>query len=876
VTRRHFRGRTFTSRFAATSIAALLGLSLSARVAHAGEKEEARRHYKAGMEAIQNGQYDKGVEELKAAYDILPHPNVLYNIARAYAESGDLEKALETYRQYLTFNPPDKDEVEGVVRAIEARLSKAKAAAAAAAVAAASPAATTTPPATGTGEEPAEGTPAEPRTAGGSKPAGTPTSGEPSVAAPGEGELGKLKDTGEYDESVSTASKAAQSPLDSPNSTYVITEQDIRLSGVTTVPELLRRVPGMDFMQVTPTDYDLSIRGFDGKLSNKLLVLVDGRSVYLDFLGTTFWDTLTIGVEDIERIEVVRGPGSALYGADAFAGVVNIITKAPGEGKSGVSAAVGTQKGAPLSSYHGTLSLTGRVGEWNYRASAGFDQVPRWSREVAPTRVDITFQGQQQNVATTTERVDLRFTRRLSKDVLFGIGTGVMEFGARDFYGIGPLTDLTGRGQIGDVTTYVTSPNWNFRAFWNRLQAEAGLTAAYAGDPNYYFSRSRQNIIDGELEYTTAIKSGEKHGAECGPTAKPDAVCYDLQNDLHVGVGYRFKSIDWTYLDATHSENHFAIYAQDTVHIGEDFLLVGSLRGDYVPYLGKVIPSPRGSIIYKRTKDDAVRLTVGSAFRAPSFLESYLDFRGTTPLTGAEFTSQGIRGDDPTSKTQPERILATEIGYQNQASEYYAFEINAYFNRVSDLIVLSPVNPPSPSTVARGAPSYNPTTGRYAVALGGWANDCQIFNVFGGEASIRAFPITGLDVYASYAYNTSRQTAPAGCQATIEDQRTSHHKVTAGAQIRTKFGLEGAFDVSYVGSQLWSEQLLDFASRQLVYQSFPLKEQITANARVGYRFRTEPLELSLSSTNLTNTIVRDHPFGQLIGRRVMFMTSYRF
>ena len=77
------------------------------------------------------------------------------------------------------------------------------------------------------------------------------------------------------------------------------------------------------------------MRGFNQRLSNKVLILVNGRSVYVDLLGATIWATLSIGVEDIERIEVVRGPGSALYGADAFNGVINIITKPPGEGGSG-------------------------------------------------------------------------------------------------------------------------------------------------------------------------------------------------------------------------------------------------------------------------------------------------------------------------------------------------------------------------------------------------------------------------------------------------------------------------------------------------------------------------------------------------------------
>src|SRR6202042_1463103 len=97
------------------------------------------------------------------------------------------------------------------------------------------------------------------------------------------------------------------------------------------------------------------LRGFNQRLSNKVLVLVDGRSVFVDVLGATLWDSLSINVEDIERIEVVRGPGSALYGADAFNGVINIITKAAGEGKSGVNAGFGDHDQT-----HGSLWATGR------------------------------------------------------------------------------------------------------------------------------------------------------------------------------------------------------------------------------------------------------------------------------------------------------------------------------------------------------------------------------------------------------------------------------------------------------------------------------------------------------------------------------------
>src|SRR4029079_2213224 len=132
-----------------------------------------------------------------------------------------------------------------------------------------------------------------------------------------------------------------------------------------------------DIMQTTGAQTEVSIRGFNQRLSNKILVLVNGRSVYIDLLGTPIWETLSIGVEDVERIEVVRGPGSALYGADAFNGVINIITKKPGEGRNGVAGGYGSQ-----GTTHGSLWASGREGELGYRIAAGYDYLPRWSREV--------------------------------------------------------------------------------------------------------------------------------------------------------------------------------------------------------------------------------------------------------------------------------------------------------------------------------------------------------------------------------------------------------------------------------------------------------------------------------------------------------------
>src|SRR6185295_3033741 len=133
-------------------------------------------------------------------------------------------------------------------------------------------------------------------------------------------------------EEVVSASRFAQSPVDAPNATAIITAQDIRMTGLTNVTDLLRRVAGVEVNQVAPTHAEVSIRGLNRRTSNKLLLLIDGRSHRLDFLGTNWFNQLPVAVEDIERIEIIRGPASALYGADAFVGIINVVTRPPGVG----------------------------------------------------------------------------------------------------------------------------------------------------------------------------------------------------------------------------------------------------------------------------------------------------------------------------------------------------------------------------------------------------------------------------------------------------------------------------------------------------------------------------------------------------------------
>ncbi|MFO0581880.1 MAG: TonB-dependent receptor [Anaeromyxobacter sp.] len=135
------------------------------------------------------------------------------------------------------------------------------------------------------------------------------------------------QDAAFWDVPVVTPAGQASRVSESPSTTFVVTGDELRHAGAATLPEILRRIPGLDVRQMTAMDGQLGLRGFAYELADRILVLVDGRTVYVDFLGATFYEAIPISVVDIERIEVVLGPGASVYGSKAMLGTVNIITK---------------------------------------------------------------------------------------------------------------------------------------------------------------------------------------------------------------------------------------------------------------------------------------------------------------------------------------------------------------------------------------------------------------------------------------------------------------------------------------------------------------------------------------------------------------------
>lgn len=905
------------------------------------------------MDLIRRRQFEPGIAELEAAYRIVPRPNVLYNIARAYYDAGNSERALEYLRRYLQHDISDRPDIEALIARIESRtrtsggtsvatntatntntsatstagtttgatgatgagttgttsinvgaltsasvdgsqasmlralaeqlLTLANGQQGASATGAGSTGAstanstgttgTTTANASGTGSS---GTGTGGAATSGAGSAGTTGAGNAGASAgnsAGSGNaagaaaaqdpagIGARDDDDEYEARVVTASRVAQSPLDAPNATGVITSQDIRLSGLTSIPQILRRIAGVDVMALDGADYQVSVRGFNQRLSNKVLVLVDGRSVYLDFLGVTLWPFVFPALEEIERIEVIRGPGSALYGADAYTGVINIITRPPGENRTQVSVGGGTAQ-----QLRGAFLTSGRAGDVSYRASVQYEQQQSYGRLVSPTDrawEAITPAG---DLANRNPRFLVEAQGRLGRGVVLrgGVGgaTGPVQFSApsllRQYY-----TDLT----FIQPFVQLDVQNFSARAFWNRVSFVAGPVIQPRGAP-VLEAHGQQDVVDVDLQYNWRAR-----------------ISQTVSNTLQFGAGYRLKNISWNYLDNDHTLHFFSGFLQDTLRVGDRFSAVASLRADRHPVLDGIggsgfVLSPRGALIFKPTERRAIRLTGGTAFRTPTMLELFLDLNLQTPTPGVSVRSYGgevaAARINAARRLRPESAISFDLGFQDQTFEVFQYEVNLFFTRGWDRIDFYGSNvDPLPGDLL-------PDSRTVPVGARGYSNDPSSTYVYGAELGLKLAPVEGLDFNVNYTLALTSYDANNSLAPTPErdgDQRTPMHKLNVGLQVRTRFGLEFEAFGHYVARQVWIEPVFDAraGSRDV---PFAMNDYFLINARAGMRLLDGRFELGVTGTNLVDvnptTGHQEHPLGYRQWARVMANASYRF
>ena len=816
------------SRCPAPTRALLAVLLLCAPLARADARVEARRHFKVGMALIADGKLDDGIGELLEAYSIRPHPNVLFNVAKAYESAGRPQDALVFYNRYLEANPPDADKVRQIADRLEAQLPK-------------------KPPPEGPKSTPEKVTVQAVDEATLARLAAlaerleravekAESREETQASAPGTtAPAAADEDFGvPYEETVVAASRRAQATLDAPNAITVITGDEIRASGLLSLPDILRRVPGAEVMTMGLTSANVSFRGFNQRIANKVLVLVDGRPEYQDFLGVTLWPVLPVGLEEIERVEVIRGPGSALYGANAMLGVVNIITRAPGTGPAAEATGY-----AGNSNFLGGSFVASGGEKVRYRASVGYQQGDKFSRDYATDRPDVRSNVPDPNLGLRSARANLTAFYAFNKEFSVAVSGGINRL-FTELYALGLLRNFYLDGLGGYAKVDFTGGPVKVRFFWNHSAFDAGPQYEPLGQRSLATAVDT-NIFDGEALFQKEFSLAGTHV-------------------LAIGLSTRLKRVKWGYIGPLTQELHAAAFVQDEWRIIKPLTLVASYRIDRHPLLDKGKPgyaqSPRVSVVFRPFESHAVRASFATAFRQPTFLESYMNIRTPVPgLNGASVLTQG------NVALRPERLISFELGYRGELPQLgLTIDLTGYWNIVSDLIVLSAVNPVDPANAFDGV-SQSFLLGRSL-----FSNDPQTYTARGGELGITWNATKGLDLRASAALQSVVANTPVPVCGPCTQAPAA--KVNAGFIYRSPVNIDFSADLSFVSATTWVEREPSPTDpTQIANLQNPLGAYTVINARVGYRFLNDRVTVALVGSQLGPNH-QEHPFGNDVNRRV--------
>jgi iron complex outermembrane receptor protein len=444
---------------------------------------------------------------------------------------------------------------------------------------------------------------------------------------------------------VSSVSKTPLALGDAPAAIYVITHDDIARSGARTVPEMLRLAPNLQVAQTSASDYNITARGLSGNESaqnfpNKLLVLIDGRSVYTPLYSGVYWDMQDVMPADVERIEVISGPGASLWGANAVSGVINIITRRARDTQGGLLEvhAGGLEQSA-------SARFGGAKGNLNYRlyfnafsnaqtrTAAGARAHDDWARFQGGFHIDWA------PVASD------HFT--LQGDALSGTES---QLGASD----------------------ETNAGRNLMLRWNHDAANGAALQVQA-----YYDRHQRRTLQGGGDFSVDTYDLDvQHSTDIGS-----------RNLLVWGGGVRFSRFDINgsnglVFDPRKSTLRLGnLFAQDTLTVAEGLSLTLGAKLEDGPYTG-ISFMPSGRLSWRFAKGAMLWGAVSRAVRsATPFDRDVREWVGGTLFV----TGSGM--------FRTEKLTAFELGGRFQPADSLTFSVSGYYNRYDDLrsIELSPV-----------------------------------------------------------------------------------------------------------------------------------------------------------------------------------------
>jgi len=602
---------------------------------------------------------------------------------------------------------------------------------------------------------------------------------------------------------VTSVSKRTQKLADAAAAVFVITQEDIRRSGATSIPEALRMVPGLEVARIDENKWAIGSRGFNGRFDNKLLVLIDGRSVYTPLFSGVYWNIQDVMLEDVERIEVIRGPGATLWGANAVDGVINIITKSSKSTQGGIiTAEAGTEERTAESVRYG-----GKIGDNNYYRIFGkyFD----WGPSIASTG-------------------------RAAAD-----GWHELHLGFRTDLKPSKADSLTLQGDIyqndsGETLTVPSLAAPYSSTFPNKSSFAGGNLL---GRWNHAFSLSSSTSLQFYYDKTNVSDNSLFTDHEA-------VYDIDFQHDLHVGEsqevvwGLGYRSIQdnngssfTVALQPGHSRlNQYSAFAQDEISLLDRRLriTVGS-KFEHNDFTGFEF-EPNIRFLGNIGKNQSVWAAISRAVRTPALTERGLQlneavipagappFNSPLPIVVAIFGSNQFQSED---------LVAYEVGYRVQVTSTLSADITAFYNNYKNLRTAEPGAP-----IVEGSPI--PTY----IVLPFVASNKMSGGTYGIEPYVDWRVLPKWRLLGSYSY----------LQMDIRKNKDSLDPTPDnpdGESPRHQFYLRSSLDLP---KHFEHDLVLRYVGR---LQSLNIPSYYSLDTRIGWR-PVKNLELSFSAQNLLN------------------------
>ena len=450
---------------------------------------------------------------------------------------------------------------------------------------------------------------------------------------------------------VTSASRFEQDVSDAPSSVTVITRRQIAISGAHTLSDLLRLVPGMDVVAINPLYVAASIRGFNDESNTTLLLLLDGVKMNLEFTGGPFVQILPVPIEDIERIEVIRGPGSAVWGQNAYLGVINIITRDPRELPAPVLEV--DARAGNLGALHSTLRYAAPGERISFKAFVAYDTVNDWDDGERNGRT-LEDGGVTLIHGRAGETGEIRFDALLER----AQGTVFSTLGEIGADARQSLVRLT--GHAGDAT---------LSAYWTRLD------------------------IDFELRFPGLVPDVfPALGAFSGVADTYDAeLLYDRTfgiNHLTTGAHARINEFSSDVLTGGGDEERlWGVFVQDVLELPRAIAITAGVRYDGNS-INEAAVSPRLSLVWEPRDHHTFRASAGRAFRNPSFIENQIDIAELRAI----FPTGSISNPD----LKNEEVTSYELAYRLHLSNLRV-NANAFYDRIRDFAKFDTEDPSSPT-----------------------------------------------------------------------------------------------------------------------------------------------------------------------------------